>query len=154
MNEISHKLSYLITGFIINIALVVLAVWLGTGQMAFVLLAMVYMYCGRRLGWALSKRLLYPIPEPGSVLISIAWGGIIAFAICILIEWQHPNLILRIIFGYMLGAYVAIPNYGLLNEATIPTEEKTKHERLYTWPLLTYIATSLVCAWVVNQHHN
>jgi len=153
MTSNSHNLSHFITGFIFNITLVAIALWLGTSQIAFVLLAIVFMYYGRRFGWALSKRLLYPIPEPGCVLISIAWGGIVAFAMCLLIVWQHPNLLIKIIFGYMLGAYVAIPNYGLLNEASIPPEVKTKHERLSTWPMLTYIATSLVCAWVVSIQH-
>src|SRR3989442_8671983 len=88
-------------------------------------LSLVFMYLGRRLGWALSKNVLYPLPEPTSGLISIIWGGLIALAVRLLIEWQHPHVALKIIFGFMLGAYVAIPNFGLFNETTIPPEAMT-----------------------------
>ena len=119
--------------------------------MTFFFLSLLFMYVGRKLGWALSKSFLYPLPEPGCVLISMAWGGIIAFAMCLLIEWQHPNIVLKIIFGYMLGAYVAIPNFGLLNEATIPPEALPKHQRFSTWPMLTYICVSIVGGWITSH---
>jgi hypothetical protein len=36
---------------------------------------------------------------------------------------------MKIIFGYLRGAYISIPNFGLVNESTIP-EHRIYHHRL------------------------
>ena len=149
MTQISHKLAYLLAGFLMNAGLVALAVWLGTGQIAFVLLAIVFMYYGRRFGWSLSKNILYLSPTGIVVIACLFWGTAVAFGIHALIQWQQPKIFLKIIFGFALGAYVAIPNYGLLAESTIPEHAKERHLLISNIPLLTYIIASPAFAYLI-----
>jgi hypothetical protein len=65
--------------------------------------------------------------------------------------WQHPFWLLKYILGFGMGAYVAVPNYGLLNESTIPPEEIRRHERISLLPLWTYILTSGVFAYIAYK---
>ena len=117
--------------------------------MIFFFCALVFMYIGRKLGWAFSKS-LYFAPVVGVFVFGLIWGLAIAASIRGLVAWQEPGVILRWIMGYALGSYVAIPNYGLLNEATIPPEATTRHVLLKAVPFLTYIASSIVLALVIT----
>ena len=111
--------------------------------MIFFLCAFVFMFIGRKLGWALSRP-LYFAPLATVSVFSLFWGIAIAVSIRGLVVWQEPGALLRWIMGYALGAYVAIPNYGLFNEATMPAEATTRHSVLKAVPLLTYVASSIV----------
>jgi hypothetical protein len=117
--------------------------------MIFVLLAIALAYAGRRLGWALSKHVLYF--SPGAMLLALCflWGTGVALAVHALITWQHPNIILKIIFGFLLGAYVAIPNYGLIAESSIPPDATPKHNLILMLPLWVYIFVSVAFAWLL-----
>jgi hypothetical protein len=44
----------------------------------------------------------------------------------VLIGWLHPNVVIKWIMGFALAAYVAIPNYGLLQESSIPDDKQTQ----------------------------
>ena len=57
-----------------------------------------------------------------SVVGVAVWGVVVGYGMSYLIGATHPNLILRWIFGFGLGAYVAVPNFGLFNESTLHTE--------------------------------
>jgi hypothetical protein len=87
--------------------------------MTFFFIALGVMYVGRKLGWALSKSVLYTAPLAASIVLCVVWGVAVAAAIRGLIDWQQPGAVLRWIMGYALGGYVAIPNFGLLNEAIV-----------------------------------
>lgn len=115
----------------------------------FVVLSLVFMYIGRRIGWAVSKNVLYLSRIPLIITLCLLWGVAVAYAIHALIVWQHPNIILKIIFGFMLGAYVAIPNYGLIAESTIPPDALPKHNLISMLPMWTYILASAAFAWLL-----
>ena len=126
-------------------------------NMAFFLIALVGMYVGRKIGWAISKplyqwTLLFPNPKVvqiSVILIGVLWGGLIAFGVRELILWQHPGLILRIIMGYALGAYVAIPNYGLMNKDTLYGLGEEVDTLLSGHPLIVYILASIGFAFLM-----
>lgn len=117
--------------------------------MAFFFIAFGFMYIGRKLGWALSRAVLYTMPIPASILICVLWGVAIAAAIRGLIILLEPIFILRWIMGYALGAYVAIPNFGLLDESTIPHHAQRRHLLISLLPSLAYIASSLALAFLL-----
>jgi len=119
--------------------------------MIFVLIAITFMYLGRKIGWAISKKILYPVQEPWGGILSIVWGGVVALCVRLLIDWQHPSIVVKIIFGFMLGAYVSVPNYGLFMESTIPPEAMAKHRLLSTLPFLSYIICSIYFSWLLWQ---
>lgn len=50
--------------------------------------------------------------------------------------------------GYALGAYVAVPNFGLLDEGTIPAHEQGRHSLISALPWLTYVAGSVAFAFL------
>jgi hypothetical protein len=115
--------------------------------MTFVLIAIVGMYLGRKLGWGLAKAVLYPAPKAVFVAASIAWGCLVALLIHILINWQHPHWVLKFVFGFALGWYVAIPNFGLFTESTIPPYAVKRHLLISFRPPLAYLISSVVLAY-------
>jgi hypothetical protein len=117
--------------------------------MAFFFIMVGVMYVGRKLGWPLSRSILYTTSLPASIVLCIIWGVAVAAAIRGLIDWQQPGAVLRWIMGYALGAYVAIPNFGLLNEATIPPEARDRHLLVSTLPTVAYIASSVALAFLL-----
>ena len=148
-SELSDNAAQFVSRFFLLGGLTAIALWLGTGQIAFVLLSIVFMYLGRRMGWMLSRNILYFLPTVLVVVLCILWGMAVAFGIHALILWQHPNIILKIIFGFMLGTYVSIPNYGLVAESTIPPEALPKHNLISMLPVWSYIFASVAFAWLL-----
>jgi len=108
--------------------------------MIFAAAAMVGMYVGRKLGWWLSRSVLYTAPTWFAALVCVAWGSAVAAGVSALIAWRDPGLVLRVVLGYALGAYVAIPNYGLVVESTVPLHGRARHEIISGLPLGAYIA--------------
>jgi len=106
--------------------------------MIFFVIALVLMYIGRKLGWALSKNLLYTASTGVALIACLVWGIVVAFVIYSLIQWQHPGLILKIVMGYALGAYVSIPNFGLVSKGTIPSVEMPRHYMISLVPSIIY----------------
>jgi hypothetical protein len=116
--------------------------------MAFTFLAIVGMYVGRKLGWFLSRAVLYSASMAVVVISCIVWGSLVAYGIHSLIVWQHPHWILKTIFGFALGAYVSIPNYGLVVESTIPDHAIRRHELISLLPLWIFILASIGFAFL------
>jgi hypothetical protein len=112
--------------------------------MVFFLVTLVFMYVGRKIGWTLSKRILYTASPVTTGMVSAIWGMCIAILMFGLIRWQNPNIVLKIFMGYALGCYIAIPNFGLLQEASIPARARSRHLSISCWPPLMYIATMVV----------
>lgn len=109
--------------------------------MAFFILALLFMYVGRKVGWTLSRSILYTASPEVSGVASAIWGVGVAFLMFSLIRFQQPNIVLKIIMGYALGWYVAIPNFGLFQEALIPEEAIPRHKMISTWPVVAYLVT-------------
>lgn len=106
--------------------------------MVFFLVAVVGMYVGRKLGWSLSKRWLYTAHVGITAILCGFWGGLVAYSVNLLIVWREPGLILKIIMGYALGCYVAIPNFGLLKLETVPPDAMSRHLMISWLPLIVY----------------
>jgi hypothetical protein len=116
--------------------------------MRFTLAALVFMYVGRKLGWALSKRLLYTAGTGLVVVATIIWCALVALVIHGLIIEERPHWVLKIIFGFGLGAYVAVPNFGLIMESSIPEHAVPRHTLISTLPLWIFIAASVGLAFL------
>jgi hypothetical protein len=114
--------------------------------MWFVFSAFVFMFIGRYVGWALSRGVFYPAPIAVSLIGMVLWGIGVGWCMSGLIGWQHPNAVLKWIFGFALAAYVSIPNYGLVNESTIPAHAQPRHMMIQWVPFIVYIATEFATA--------
>jgi hypothetical protein len=66
----------------------------------------------------------------------------------LLINAYHPGLLARI-FSFGATAYTAIPNYGLFQDSTIPNSAQVRHFILSQIPLLSFIAASIMLAYVI-----
>jgi hypothetical protein len=113
----------------------------------FSLIAITGMYVGRKIGWALSRAFLYSGKTGPAVVACIVWGVLIAALIRALIVWQQPHWALKYLLGFALGAYVAVPNFGLVAESTIPPHAIKRHELISMLPLWVYILASVVLAF-------
>ncbi len=109
--------------------------------MIYLFASLLLMYLGRKVGWAISKKVLYPAHAAIVLPLCVGWGAIVALLILALIRWQEPHIMLKIIMGYALGWYVAIPNFGLMDERTIPPWERQRHLHVSTLPSITYLLT-------------
>ena len=98
----------------------------------------------RRLGWRFSRNSLYSVRSFFAVTFCISWGGCIAGIVYLLIGWLHPFWLIKWIFGYGQGAYAAVPNYGLLQESTIPPGAMLRHQILSTVPLVSYLTMAIL----------
>lgn len=109
----------------------------------FIPAALAFSYIGRKLGWWISKRWCYTTPTYFAIAICVVWGSLIAVSIQALLTLLAPGTVLRWIFGYALGWYVAIPNFGLLQESSIPPEAKDRHLLISTLPAGVYLLATL-----------
>ena len=112
----------------------------------FFLITMIFMYIGRKIGWIVSKIVLYNLVLPiwGVIVLCIFWGISVAYLIHSIILWQHPHLILRIIFGYALGCYVAYPSYGLWDKSTLSSEMRNRETIIDFVSSVSYIISIIL----------
>ena len=106
------------------------------------------LYLGRKFGWGLSK-VMYVSGWLFCVIGCVLWGFADAYCLRVLINLLHPGVILKI-FGFGTGAYVSIPNYGLLDESTIPESALSKHLFIKGVPMLIFIVCSVVFAFTMR----
>jgi len=112
-------------------------------NIAFVFISFVFMVVGRKVGWWLSKLIFYPAPAVISFINLIGWGVVVAVGMDVLIGWLHPNVVIKWIMGFALAAYVAIPNYGLLQESSIPDDKQMRHMMISWVSLIVYVGTEI-----------
>ena len=110
-------------------------------NIAFVFSSLVFMVVGRKFGWTLSKLIFYPAPAVISFISLIGWGAAVGWGMSSLIALLQPNVVLRWIMGFALAAYVAVPNYGLLQESSIPDDKQMRHMLISWVPLIVYLVT-------------
>lgn len=111
----------------------------------FLIVCVFGMTLGHRVGWFLSRSFLYSSSWLVCALVSVVWGLGIAFGLHQLILATNPALIARF-FGYGAGAYIAIPNFGLLNEGSIPDGVMARHVFIKAIPWVLFIAASFLFA--------
>ena len=61
---------------------------------------------------------------------------------------MHPGLLPKL-FGYGTGAYISIPNYGLIDEETIPESEMLRHVLIKNVPFIIYIVAEVAFTFSV-----
>jgi hypothetical protein len=72
----------------------------------------------------------------------IGWGVVVVWGMSSLIGWLHPNVVIWVM-GFALAAYVAVPNYGLLQESSIPDDKQIRHAMISWVSLIVYVATEI-----------
>lgn len=102
---------------------------------------------GRKIGWALSKGVLYGGPGVVVGIVCATWGISIAFLVQLSMVHFHPGWVLKVL-GYGAGAYMSIPNYGLLLESTIPGNVLPRHRIISRAPLVAFILGAICFAFL------
>jgi hypothetical protein len=110
-------------------------------NLGFIFVALIFMVIGRYMGWGLSKSFLYGAPIILSFIAAVGWGIAVGWSMSGLLEWLHPNVIFKWSLGFGLAAYVAVPNYGLFHESTIPDQDQPRHMMISWVPMVSYIIT-------------
>jgi hypothetical protein len=146
-SEINRKFLHFLASVLVNGVFILFALWLGKGQISLILFSIVFMYFGRRLGWWLSKISLYKDPLPIIITECVLWGILIAYVTHVLIAWQHPYWILKWIFGFGAGSYVSSPNFGLIQEASIPDHAYHRHFTITNLPFLIFVLCSILFSY-------
>jgi len=108
------------------------------------------MVVGRKIGWALSRNLLYSSGFVVCIIICLLWSVGLAYGLRHFILSAQPGWLLKI-FGYGAGAYVSVPNYGLVDTSTIPPRERARHDFLTGVPPLIFAVASVVFAFAVSH---
>ncbi len=116
--------------------------------MIFVFVILICVVPLRKAGWAFSKSILYSIPLIMSFVLTMVWASLIAYLLHILIRWQNPNIVIKIIFGYGFGSYLSIPNFALFAQSTLPPEEIKRTAYVYVAALVTFVLGSLILAFL------
>lgn len=117
-------------------------------NIAFLLLTIALTSLTRAAGWRASKGHLYTLPLVGALPLCILWGGGTAAMFEVLILWLKPQTAMLWIFGYAQGAYASIPNYGLLNERTIPPGAVGRHQLVKIVPLVAYVVSMIAFTYL------
>jgi hypothetical protein len=106
---VPERLSYAIASLLSWASIVAVGHFL---HFDFIAIVLVGLLVGRKLGWALSRAMLYGGPLPLTIVLCLAWGVLVGFALHVLIQRFEPGLTAQV-FAYGAGAYVSIPNFGL-----------------------------------------
>jgi hypothetical protein len=141
--ELSDNVALFLSRLTFVVGLTLIGLWLGKGKIAFVLFSIVLLYLGRRFGWWLSKASLYGDALSIILVECVIWGCLVAGLTHTLIVWHHPHWILKWVFGFGVGLYISIPNYGLIRETSITEHTMLRHRLISSLPFLVFIVVSL-----------
>lgn len=114
--------------------------------MIFLFGCLIALLIGRRLGWAISRNLLYSSGWFVCVVVCVAWGVGLAYGVRLFIIVTNPGLLLKI-FGYGAGIYISIPNYGLIADSTVAESEMPRHVVVKGLPWVLFIFASVIFAF-------
>jgi hypothetical protein len=118
--------------------------------MYFIVIAVLGLVVFRKIGRALSKKVFYLGPGWIVGFGTAVWGALMATLVFLLIFLLHPNLFVEVAFGWLLGAYLAIPNYGLWHSNSLPDSLRDRHRFLSTRPLISYLCLAAWLAFLVH----
>lgn len=118
-------------------------------SLLFFILVLGWQLIGRKIGWVLSRAVLYTAPIAVTAIICVIWGVGLAFGYRLLAVHFHPGIILKVL-GYGSVAYVSVLNYGLIDERTIPEDKMPIHLLIKTVPLLVFIIASAMFAFTIH----
>jgi len=110
-------------------------------------------YIGRKLGWSLSRRVLYSCNWLICIATCLIWSVGLAYGLRLAILKTNPNWLLRA-FGYGASAYIAVPNYGLTNLGIWLRNTAYPymwHNFLRTWPIVFFVVASIAFAFTVKS---
>jgi len=127
-------LNYLFAAILIYWGIILIGHLSSFGFVAYVLIAM---FVGRKIGWALSEAILSGGPLPLSISLCVAWGMLFGFGLHVLIREFQPNLI-ALVFGYGVGTYASVPNFGLFASRSIPSMMKDGRSLIEEVPWLAF----------------
>lgn len=117
--------------------------------MAFFFGCLLAVYIGRKIGWAISRSVLYSSGWVVCAIVCLIWGVGVAYGLRLFMLAMHPGTLLKI-FGYGAGAYISIPNYGLIAEATMPEHQLPRHVFIKAVPSVLFIVASVVFAFTTS----
>jgi len=115
--------------------------------MVFAVCILVGIYLGRRIGWSLSRSILYPSSTAVASVVCLLWGAGVASLLRLSFNTFHPGLIVKIL-AYGAGGYISTPNFGLFLEGSIPFEIQPRHQLVTTLPFVAFVIASIVLAFV------
>ncbi len=115
----------------------------------FILLSLISLFPFRRLGWILSK-ILYRLNNIIiSIIFSVIWGSGIALIVIVGVNYYSPHIIIKIVFGYMLGGYLAVPNYGLVQESTASDSRFPNHFVISNLALIVFVIMCIIFSYTI-----
>ena len=116
--------------------------------MAFFIGCLFSTWIGRKIGWTISRGVLYSSSSAVCIVICLVWSIGVAYALRLSILATQPGLLLKV-FGYGAGAYISVPNYGLLDESSIPESGMPRHVLIKGLPFVAFIVASIALAFGV-----
>jgi hypothetical protein len=111
--------------------------------MAFFLTCFLGMFVGRRIGWGLSKAILYLGLLAIVCVVCALWGVAVAGTFRLAVDDFHPDWVLKVL-GFGAAGYVSIPNYRLFSE--VSPELWRRHLLVTNLPHVVFLVASTILA--------
>ena len=142
----TETISYIVGCVIVGGLILVAGHFLG---LDFIAVVLVGMFVGRKLGWWFSRTALYNSPLVLTIVLCVCWRALIGIDLDKLFRVFDLSLIARI-FAYGAGAYVSIPNYGLITEATFSASDRGRSFS-FNWPHWERSARPVCCSHSIDD---
>jgi hypothetical protein len=101
-----------------------------------------------RVGWRLSKNILYFSPTFISVSLTLVWGFLVFIIFNGVTNYFKPNFYFGLIYSLANGMYCANPAFGLFNENTLTADVLMKHKLINSVGIIIFIVLTLSNAYL------
>jgi hypothetical protein len=128
------QLNYVLASILIYWGIILIGHLSSFGFVAYVLIGM---FIGRKVGWAFSEAILSGGPLRVIISLCVAWGMLFGFGLHVLIREFQPSLI-ALVFGYGVGTYASVPNFGLFAPGSIPSMREDRRSLIEAAPWLAF----------------